>query len=80
MLLREGQSHRGELHPGVKGGDISYFKFDVDFKKEVEGEVARDTKTPSIQINLLGAKYKLAITMNTGDKLPSLRNFDLVSL
>lgn len=71
VTLDEGQSHRSELHPGLKGGDIMYFSFVVDFDKVSDKEVATQTTNPDIQINVLGSKYKLAITLRSGEGLPS---------
>lgn len=81
ITLQEGQSYRGELHPGTKDGDIAYFQFAVHFDDKLDtSQVASTTINPDIQINVLGAKFKLAITVNTGDELPSIENFNLISL
>lgn len=38
------------------------------------------TSKPDIQINVQGARYKLAVTLNKGDELPSSDSFHLISM
>lgn len=42
--------------------------------------MALKTSKPDIQINVVGSRYKLAVTMKVGEELPSSEDFDLVSL
>jgi len=64
------------LYPANPDEDIAYFQFEVDFDvKDNEIEISDDTINPIIELNLHGSKYKLAMTLNIGDKLPSSEDF-----
>lgn len=71
--LKEGQSYRGNLHPGMLGEVINYFRFSTDFKDEQEDTL------PTIELNLSGSHYKLILLLSVDGTLPSDKGFDSIS-
>ncbi|CAD8183191.1 unnamed protein product [Paramecium pentaurelia] len=78
-VLKEDETYRGVLQLTDGQSKIHYFRVIINFNQVDQNIEVIDEQQPTIEFAIHSSRMQVALTLNQGNQLPSLKSFDLIT-
>ncbi|CAD8119346.1 unnamed protein product [Paramecium primaurelia] len=79
QVLKEDETYRGVLQLIDGQQKIHYFRVIINFNQVDQNVEVIDEQQPTIEFAIHSSRMQVALTLNQGNQLPSLKSYDLIT-